>query len=287
MNEIDADAVARIRRALPRLACTSAARIEGGWASDSYRVQGDDGSWIVQIGRPPDEEDLRRQIAILPELRAEVSTAIPEPEHTDAAVPAMAYRPIPGIPCSKHADLGLWPERLGRFLYDLHAVPPEFVGLRARSAADVRTQVRDECDRARAETMPLLTDHERANLERAWSSFLDDDTLWRLAPCLVHADLGLEHILVDDRGDLTGVIDWSDVEVGDPARDFAIVLHDLPDQGERALAAYGGAPDAGFVARAAFAWAFVPFHEARHGLKTDQAHLVERALAGIRARYHL
>jgi aminoglycoside 2''-phosphotransferase len=288
MTETDAAALARIHRALPRLACASAERIGEGWAWDSYLVlggvKGEEVSWIVQIGRPPYEDDLRRQIAILPELLAEVSAPIPEPEYADASVPAMAYRPMPGRPCSERADLGLWPERLGRFLYDLHAVPPEFVSLRARSAADVRAQVRQELEGARGESFPLLAAHERAALDRTWAAFADDDAIWRLAPCLVHADLGLEHVLVDERGDLTGVLDWSRVEVGDPAWDFAIVLHDLPDQGARALAAYGGAPDAGFPTRAAFAGAFVPFNEVRHGLRTEQPDLVERGIAGVRER---
>ena len=284
MSERGSDAIERVRAALPGLPVSTAERVEGGWASDSYRVLGNDGVWIAQIGRAPHEEDLRRQIAILPELASEVSAPIPELEHADAAVPAMAYRWIAGVACSERADLGLWPERLGRFLYDLHAVPPEFVGLRARTAAHVLAQMRADLDRAASETLPLLSASERSRVEHDWSTFVDDDHHWRLAPCLVHADLGLEHILVDERGDLAGVIDWSDVEVGDPAWDFAILLHDLPSQGERALAAYGGAPDAGFLARATFAWKFVPFHEVRHGLETGQDELVARGLAGVRER---
>jgi aminoglycoside phosphotransferase (APT) family kinase protein len=278
------DAAQRIRAALPALPVTTAEPIEGGWVSDSFVAEGPDGTWIVQIGRAPNEEDLRRQIAILPELSSEVSAAIPEPEHADASVPAMAYRRIPGVACTERPDLKLWPERLGRFLYDLHAVPPEFVGLRARPAADVRAQMRDELDRFAQETLPLLSSSERARVERDWATLLDDDALWRLAPCLVHADLGLEHILVDEGGDLTGVIDWSDVEVGDPAVDLAILLHDLPAPGERALAAYGGAPDAGFLTRAALGWRCVPFHEVRHGLETGEEAFVERGLAGVRDR---
>jgi len=284
MSAPGTDAAQRIRAALPGLPLTTAETIEGGWTSDSYVAQGHDGTWIVQIGRAPNQEDLRRQIAILPELSSEVSAPIPEPEHADASVPAMAYRRIPGVACPERADLGLWPERMGRFLYDLHAVPPEFVGLRARPGADVRAQVRDELDRFAQETLPLLSASERARIERDWAAVVDDEQAWRLAPCLVHADLGLEHILVDERGDLAGVIDWSDVEVGDPAVDFAMLLHDLPAQGERALAAYGGAPDAGFLARAALAWRCVPFHEVRHGLETGEETFVARGLAGVRER---
>jgi aminoglycoside phosphotransferase (APT) family kinase protein len=141
MIDPGAAAVQRIHAALPGLPVTTAAPIDGGWVSDSFVADGPDGTWIVQIGRAPHEEDLRRQIAILPELSSEVSAPIPEPERADAAVPAMAYRRIAGAPCAERAALGMWPERLGRFLYDLHAVPPEFVGMRARSADDVRADV--------------------------------------------------------------------------------------------------------------------------------------------------
>lgn len=284
MNAPGTDAVQRIRAALPGLSITTAAPIEGGWVSDSFVAEGPGGTWIVQIGRAPNEEDLRRQIAILPELGPEVSATIPEPEYADTSVPAMAYRRIPGAACADRADLGLWPERLGRFLYDLHSVPPEFVGLRARPAADVRAQMREELDRFAQEALPLLSSSERARVERDWAMVMDDDHLWRVAPCLTHSDLGLEHVLVDERGDLTGVIDWSDVGVGDPAVDLAILLHDLPAQGERALAAYGGAPDAGFRARAALGWRCAPFHTVRHGLRTGDDAFVEQGLAGVRAR---
>jgi aminoglycoside phosphotransferase (APT) family kinase protein len=38
---------------------------------------------------------------------------------------------------------------------------------------------------------------------------------------LIHEDLSPEHLLVDpETGDLTGIIDWSDASMGDPARDF-------------------------------------------------------------------
>ena len=43
--------------------------------------------------------------------------------------------PYAGEPFDRAAGDGVWPERLGRFLYDLHLCPPEFVGMRWRSAA--------------------------------------------------------------------------------------------------------------------------------------------------------
>jgi aminoglycoside phosphotransferase (APT) family kinase protein len=43
---------------------------------------------------------------------------------------------------------------------------------------------------------------------------------------LAHADLGAEHLL-EDGGVLTGVLDWSDAAITDPALDFARLLRDF------------------------------------------------------------
>jgi aminoglycoside phosphotransferase (APT) family kinase protein len=69
---------------------------------------------------------------------------------------------------------------------------------------------------------------------------------------LVHNDLGAEHLL-EGGGALTGVIDWTDAAVSDPAVDFARPLRDFgPAFLARVLAAYGGAPDGGFGDRVRF-----------------------------------
>jgi aminoglycoside phosphotransferase (APT) family kinase protein len=50
----------------------------------------------------------------------------------------------------------------------------------------------------------------------------------------IHGDLGAEHVFVHD-GRITGVIDWSDAALGDPALDHGRLARDLGlDLGERA-----------------------------------------------------
>lgn len=49
----------------------------------------------------------------------------------------------------------------------------------------------------------------------------------RAALVLCHDDLGIEHVLVDDAGAVTGVIDWSDAAVADPAGDLGRIHRDL------------------------------------------------------------
>lgn len=267
----------------PQLELAAFEPIGGGWTCHTYRV---DGTWIVQLPRSRLAEDrLRLQIDVLSELAREVSAPVPEPELVSLDPVCMGYRSLAGRPSHEAGELGMWPERLGRFLYDLHTVPPELVGMRAASADAVRAAQRAVWGRLREAVEPhLADDRERRAMSSAIEQAFDDDATWRFAPCLTHGDLGPEHVLVSDGGDLSGVIDWEEVAVGDPATDFAWWLHAMPAVGERALAAYGGAPDAGFTERARLAFVLMPLHDLEYGLEAEQPEFVRTGIAGFRDR---
>src|SRR5258708_21610180 len=59
-------------------------------------------------------------------------------------------------------------------------------------------------------------------------------------PTFCHHDLGVEHILVDrSTKRITGIIDWGDVALGDPANDFGKLYRDLgPEALEAVLRDY-------------------------------------------------
>jgi macrolide phosphotransferase len=46
--------------------------------------------------------------------------------------------------------------------------------------------------------------------------------------CLVHNDLDMRHLLIQD-GHLSGIIDWSDVDINHPVVDFACVWASFPE----------------------------------------------------------
>ena len=251
-----------------------------GWTCRTYRV---DDEWIAQIPRTDEAAaTLLRQMDVLPELAREVSAPIPVPEFTSRDPAAMVYGRIEGAP---PADAeGIWPERLGRFLYDLHMVPPEYVGMRNRGPEVDRSDLAGAIDDVRARGLALLGENERAQADAAFGAFLGDDRNWRFAPCLAHRDLVRAHVLVSELGDLAGVIDWEEVGVGDPAIDFAWILGEEPEAGERALGAYGGPPDPAFRDRCTFWFALAPWHDVLHGLDVGDDEIVERGLAEARTR---
>jgi aminoglycoside phosphotransferase (APT) family kinase protein len=274
---------ALVARLFPQIgAFTSFEPVRGGWTCDTYEV---DGVWIVQLPREGGADTyLRRQIEVLPEIAAEVSGAVPEPELVSLDPVILGYRKLEGASLFDAGDDGVWPERLGRFLYDLHMIPPEYLGMRVRGAAALREERRGELAKMRERVFPLLGPAEAGAFDDRFDAYLADDDLWRFATCVTHNDLGPEHILVSPTGDLAGVIDWEEVGIGDPAWDFAWLLGVRPDAGERALAAYGGPPDTGFRTRGRFSFLLMPWHEVVHGLDTGQEAFVQRGLEGVRAR---
>jgi aminoglycoside phosphotransferase (APT) family kinase protein len=275
---------ALVGRLFAELEIDSFEPIGTGWACDTYEVNG---RWIVQLPRSQyAAEHLKAQMFILPRIAREVSALVPAPELVSSDPPCMGYRKIEGVPVDVSAgiDGGLWPERLGRFLFDLHMVPPEFVGMRAAGAEHARSERREEWSRMRAAVGPLLAPAELARADAMMAALLDDDRNWRFSTCLTHNDLGPEHVLVSDTGDLVGVIDWEEAAVADPAVDFAWWLHEMPHHGERALAAYGGEPDARFRVRARAAYGLMPWHEVEYGLGGGGEAFVDSGVAGVRDR---
>jgi aminoglycoside 2''-phosphotransferase len=177
--------------------------------------------------------------------------------------------------------------RLGGFLAELHSFPVEravSVGLAHEDAASWRTGGREQYAKIRARVFPLLDAAEREHVAARWEAFLGHDANFRFEPAVLHADLTGDHILVDtETGEITGIIDWGDAIVGDPAYDFAGLLADYgPEFARLALASYGWPIDPRFMDRVAFYMAAMPFNEILYGQDTGSAQHVELGLRMLR-----
>jgi len=53
-----------------------------------------------------------------------------------------------------------------------------------------------------------------------WQRWLSNDKLWPKQTAFIHGDLHPGHILVDKEARVTGLIDWTEARVDDPANDF-------------------------------------------------------------------
>ncbi|WP_426996399.1 macrolide 2'-phosphotransferase [Pseudarthrobacter sp. N5] len=93
-----------------------------------------------------------------------------------------------------------------------------------------------------------------------WEHALEDVSLWRFNPCVVHGDLHEDNLLVEgDR--VTAVTGWTDLRIGDPADDLAwLVASNEPDFVDAVLRHYTenrrDAPDMHVLRRAALSAEF-------------------------------
>jgi len=122
--------------------------------------------------------------------------------------------------------------RLGAFLAGLHRVP-----------TDVPCALGDELKRADfASRLPKVLEN-LGEVPLGFRELLIDlaSTPPPERPVWVHGDLYTRHLVVDETRHVSGVIDWGDVHVGDPALDISIAWMFLPPEvWPTFIEAYGG-----------------------------------------------
>jgi aminoglycoside phosphotransferase (APT) family kinase protein len=252
--------------------------IDSGWDSRAWIVDRD---WLEREPRRPEVADrLRDEVRLMRWLAPLLPLPVPEPVVVRDQPLRVRHRLIVGDPFESDAPaIG---HALGAFLRALHAVPTaDAVGHGATDADTAHAQLTDDLDRMRSDVLPLLGGVAAAEGARLLDACAAPPP--RLA--LVHADLGPEHILIGD-GTISGVIDWTDARVGDPAIDLAWLLYGAPPAVAAAVAESYGVD--GPTRRRARAWHRLgPWHEVLYGLGSGPDEFVASGLAGVRARLRL
>ncbi|MDQ3876484.1 MAG: phosphotransferase, partial [Actinomycetota bacterium] len=264
------------------LRASSVVPLGEGWDSDTYDV---DGEWIFRFPRrPPVEERMRAEIRLLPELAGSLSVPIPRFSFVSLEPVCVGYRKLEGAALPSRPSARVAPD-VGRFLSELHAFPAARalqLGIPGGDREGWRANWETLLAEFRERVFPLLDGGERRVAVAMFEEYLSDEGSFPFVPTLVHADLGPEHLLWD-RERLTGVIDWSDARVDDPALDFAWLLHGPDEAFANALVHhYKAGIDGDFRRRALFYHRLGPWYEVVYGQDTGMAEFVRTGLAGVR-----
>ena len=291
-----------IAACFPALTISSCAIHSQGW--DSVAVMVND----QLIFRFAKRRDVEPQYAIedrlLPALARELSIENEELSMSSRrSIPDVAFfwpggAAYPGIFIGHHLIEGvqltaahLTPEhvdliarQLGEFLSALHRFPVEQatrLGVSGGDQAAWQQRYQEQFEQIQSRVLPLLAQAARVRFVRDWQAFLNDSA--RFSTTLLHRDLASEHILYNAaRGTISGIIDWGDTAIGDPAIDFAGLLADYgEDFMERVLAHYQGPADASFRQRTRFYLSAMPINTLLFGLDTAQAQYVRAGLAEL------
>jgi aminoglycoside phosphotransferase (APT) family kinase protein len=199
----------------PDLAEAPLALLSEGWDNTVWRT----GDWVFRFPRREVVvPGLRREIAVLPGLR--LPLAVPRPELIGEPAdgfpfPWFGARFLPGrepLGLSEAQRDGLG-RPLGEFLRALHAQHPwHALPVDPMGRGDMATRV--------PRVREWLTELGEPAPEDVLAAGLELPPPARGG--LVHGDLHLRHLLVDEAGAPTAVIDWIDVCVGDPGIDLPL-----------------------------------------------------------------
>ncbi|MGW3663018.1 phosphotransferase family protein [Streptomyces sp. NPDC005141] len=255
----------------------------------AYEVNGE---LIVRFSKEP---DLARRTALVGhEARVLAAVAdisplpVPEPTFTVAEQGCLAYHKLPGTPL-----LDMPPHQLsahgtsiaatlGDLLTALHAVPIE----RLADLVDADHQPLAEWRHEATENYVAVAGQVPAAYRRPVEAFLDaapPHDEW--TPAFSHNDLGIEHVLIDPVAwTVTGIIDWSDAAIVDPAYDFGLLHRDLgPGAARAAISSYRtDANGLGSLGERAMFYARCSvFEDLAHGIETQQGKYVDKSLAAM------
>ncbi|MEV4110615.1 viomycin phosphotransferase [Nonomuraea sp. NPDC049695] len=134
----------------------------------------------------------------------------------------------------------------------------------------------------RAELFGLMSDAGRRRAEQELAAL---DSLPHIADAVVHGDLGAENVLWEcDDGlpELTGVIDWDEVAIGDPAEDLAAVDASYGTHFLNRVLMLGGWPDSTLPARIAVIRTTFALQQALSAHRDDDEEELADGLTGYR-----
>ena len=243
-----------MKRHFPGIEIQTVKKLGEGLQNVAYEINGE----LVMRQSNEADNDARaelvgREVALLTAVADLSPLPVPEPLFVDTEAGVMGYRKLPGVPLLEHpADE---PERLaptlGEFLSRIHSASVAEMSKLVPPDDEPLTNWRGEAEGHYRQIAEHLTGSARTVIER----FLAQPPPANphiLTFC--HNDLGSEHILVEQAaGTVTGIIDWADAAIADPAYELALIFRDLgPKALDVTLAHYDGHVDSADLERAVF-----------------------------------
>ena len=228
-------AKAVIRASLPTLNADGLTFLGSGWEFDTYLTS--DG-WVVRFPRREEMAGLFEKERPVHELLAKhlpANVAIPRVEFVGPAsagfpYPVAAHRYIAGVPVDELQSnwLPSLASQIGHVLATLHGIP-EDAARQAGALAPPTAYMADEGRRIWVENgvrfLSRVGDPDPVVAQAiAWISRVSTPSGFDGPLKLIHQDLSPEHVLADPAtGRITGILDWTDVMLGDAARDFVFL----------------------------------------------------------------
>ncbi len=271
--------------------------VESGWAN--LVLEADD-RIVFRIPRRREvAKSLDFEIRALELLSHYLTIPIPRPEllstlRRPEGWPFMAYPKLTGIPLSGAPPIGptgirRLGEFLGTLLTELESVPPRSmlrIGAQPGSRGEWEKRYRRLFRRFAKVAEPAIEPRSRRAVSTSFGRFFDALRGAHYRPIATHLDLGVYNILWDKASNRpTGVIDWEDARLADPAFDLTGLMI-LGPANLRALTDSRMTPeDSTFERRLAFYRQMVPLHDFVNAAEIRNSSMMRKYAAQLNARF--
>lgn len=170
-------------------------------------------------------------------LKKYLSVAIPNPVFIseNPERPLVGYKKISGESLEN-----IWPNipkreknfianRIATFLNELHSSQIQIEYLKhfkgkMLTTNDIKKNFEDLLLKTKKIVFPLISHESRVFYKTIFEEFFEVLTKTKLISCVTHQDFDLSNILIDpDTFKLTGIIDFEDMSIGDPAYDLIFI----------------------------------------------------------------
>jgi len=217
----------------PGLSVQSAAVLGEGWNSRVYLVNNE---LVFRFPKRSEQwGELDREIKFLAFAADRLPLAVPRylqvvRESSAAEFGYAVYRYLRGralnVSAGPQSQRVAEAARIGGFLRVLHGLKPHPDIASILPREDQRGIAEQYYARAERDVIPRLTPSEAKVLQKQFEMYLSTPGNFRFPPVVLHADLGKDHIVVED-GLVSGVLDFGDVNWGDPDYDFMYLFVDF------------------------------------------------------------
>lgn len=221
--------------ALPAFSVTSIRKLAEGWDNVLFLVN--DHLVVRCCKRKFAIPFVELEINVLPFVQDRLSLPVPRILHTgilEDIYPFFSYEVLPGAMASdlylEETERALLVKPLAAFMHRLHTIPvteevrrlipPDQIG---RLDIPKRSHlIRDKL----YVTEKLGIPFDRSLAEELIASVTRQEVA--ALQTIVHGDLHSRNILVNGRSHISGIIDWSDVHIGNPAKDLGFAVNFFP-----------------------------------------------------------
>jgi len=243
--------------------------------------------------------DLRKELALLPQLAKHVQLATPEPAlhgWTRSGLPFLAYPLLRGrifendewqaLPAAADQRVA---EQLAELMSELQSFPTHQAELAGACPTHLRAAYQADVQRFLT-SKPVLTGTVDVELvryvERRFHEY-SSEAAQSTKDVLLHADLSPDHLLFDAaRLELCGVIDFGDATLSDPAYEYIYLLEDMGAPLARTVMRARGESD--IEQRLHLVGLYVTFDHVRcilSGVEQERADWVSDGIAALRNEF--